>query len=164
MNAKVFVSLLLSLSIRAPRYSLQSTPWKARLESFAFSAFLHVWRFYKFAHRAITGQGAIERLCQSVRGTESLEVDGRRVDLENSEVRSIVWRIGTCIASSTSDVDAEFRLSAVLVEEYATMNYIAREQANEETDLSKMDVREVAGDIALGVQQRKQMYFPISAR
>jgi len=61
-------------------------------------------------------------------------------------VRNIVWRI-----------DAEFRLSAVLVEEYATMNDIAREQSEEGTNLSKLDVRELAGDITLGVQQKKQI-------
>lgn len=63
-----------------------------------------------------------------------------------------------CSARSSADLDAEFRLSAVLVEEYATMNDIAREQSEEGMNLSKLDVRELAGDITLGVQQKKQMY------
>jgi hypothetical protein len=93
MNDSVFVSFLLSLSIQPLRPALQS-PWKFRLRFLAFSTFLNIWRFYKFAYRAITGRGAIERLCQRVLGMQVLIIHEKGIEFEGTHVRNVIWRIG----------------------------------------------------------------------
>ena len=93
MNANAFLSFLLTLSVRQHLFT-PSSPWKFRLETLAFSAVLHLWRIYKSAYRTITGQGSIERLCNSVPETQILRVEEKGVELEGREVKNIVWRIG----------------------------------------------------------------------
>jgi hypothetical protein len=56
-------------------------------------------------------------------------------------------------------LEAEFRLSKTLADEYATMKDVAHEHSEEKV-VSELDIREVVSDIAVGVQRRKQMYQP----
>jgi hypothetical protein len=94
MNANAFISFLLTLSIRQ-RLSTPVSPWKFRLETLAFSAVLHLWRLYKSAYGTITGQGAIERLCNSVLHTQNFRTEEKRIEFEGRGAKNVVWRIGT---------------------------------------------------------------------
>jgi hypothetical protein len=93
MNANAFISFLLTLSIRQ-RLSTPVSPWKFRLGTLAFSAVLHVWRLYKSAYGTITGQGAIERLCNSVLPTQNFRTVEKRIEFEGRGAKNVVWRIG----------------------------------------------------------------------
>jgi hypothetical protein len=55
------------------------------------------------------------------------------------------------------NVDAEFRLSKCLVEEYALLKDVARGQS-EAKDLSTPESRELGREIAAGVRYKKRMY------
>ena len=95
MNANGFLSFLLSLSIRSQRALSPLSPWRVHLETLAHSTFLRLWRLYKFAYRAITGQGAIERLCQYALKAQTSKVDVREIEFDTREVRNVIWRIGS---------------------------------------------------------------------
>jgi hypothetical protein len=99
MNANAFLILLLSLSVHRPRASL----WTSRVSNFAFSTLLHIWRFYKFACRAITGKGTIERLCSRVLTPYALRVCDDGVEFGSREVRDVVWRIGVDVLRMSVD-------------------------------------------------------------
>jgi hypothetical protein len=93
MNANAFISFLLTLSIRQ-RLSAPVSPWKFRLGTLAFSAVLHLWRLYKSAYGTITGQGAIERLCNSVLLAQNFRTEEKRIEFEGRGAKNVVWRIG----------------------------------------------------------------------
>ena len=93
MNTNALLSFLLSLSIRQ-RLSMPVSSWKYCLETFALSTFLRLWRLYKFAYRTITGQGAIERLCNSVAHTQTLRNEEKELDISSRELKNVAWRLG----------------------------------------------------------------------
>ena len=93
-------------------------------------------------------------------GRHSLRIDENVIEFEDRETRNAVWRIGTCfylrgIFSLISD--SEFRLSAMLVGEYANVIDSSREFV-EKKEYTSLEVRNRGEKIALGVQQKKQMY------
>jgi len=64
-----------------------------------YTTALRLWRVYKFALRAITGYGSIERVCKNVtREYWCVEKENgkeeRQLDLECQDVRKVIWRIG----------------------------------------------------------------------
>ena len=89
-----FLSYLLTLTIRSQRITSPLPTWRARFESLVHSTFLHFWRLYKFAFRLITGQGALERLCQRALEAHVLRIYEKEIQFDTRDVRNVIWRIG----------------------------------------------------------------------
>ena len=103
MNANAVLSFLLSLSIRTQRTPSPLPPWRVCLEALAHSTFLRLWKLYKFAYRAITGQGAIERLCRLALKAQESRIDVKEMELDTQEARNVIWRIGANLPSGGAD-------------------------------------------------------------
>jgi len=95
-----FLDFLVFLSLRAKwqQPSLLS-PWKFSLQALMYTTALRLWRVYKFALRAITGYGSIERVCKNVTQEywcveKENGKEERKLDLECQDVRKVIWRIG----------------------------------------------------------------------
>ena len=87
----------------------------------------------------------------------ALSRDEKGIPYNNQEVKEVVWQIGMRSEGvSLMSEDVEFRLSAMLVDEYATMINISRELA-EEKDSSSIEVCNNGGEIASVVQQKKRL-------
>jgi hypothetical protein len=99
MNANAFLSFLLSLSIRTQRTPSPLPPWRLRLEALVHSTFLRLWKLYKFAYGAISGQGAVERLCRLALKAQTSSIDVKEMELDTREARNVIWRIGANLPS-----------------------------------------------------------------
>jgi len=93
MSADGFLTFLYSFSIRPSTYSVTS-PWGNRIHAIAIYTFLQIWRIYKFAHRYVTGRGAIERACRHLLGEDALKIEEWSCLFGTREARRSVWRIG----------------------------------------------------------------------
>jgi len=95
-----FLDFLVFLSLRAKwQQSPVLSPWKFSLQTLMYTTALRLWRVYKFALRAITGYGSIERVCKNVTQEcwcleEENGEEERKLDLECQDVRKAIWRIG----------------------------------------------------------------------
>ena len=94
MNTNAFLSFLLSLSTRTQRTPSPLPPWRVHLQALVHSTFLRLRQLYKFAFRAITGQGAIERLCRHALKAQTSRTDVKEIEFDTREVRNVIWRIG----------------------------------------------------------------------
>ena len=97
MSTNGILSFLIYLSLRSQLGGPSHFTWRLRLEALALSAALHLRGWYKFVCRSVTGCGAIERLCRTALGDSGLWINEKGIEIRGSEMRKLVWRIGTVL-------------------------------------------------------------------